>query len=454
MLLDMAKLGTYTVAQLREGMAELHTQARALNEAAVTAKRDMTAEENSKFTKMYDDYDKVKDELDKRLKAHEARSRMDAAAAFLAADSRSTTDRNLPGTEQRGGGDQVIEFRGQKLTLAAGTVDHQRCTAEYREVMQNYLRTGEIRHGMINGSQQRGMAVGVNSMGGYLSTMQMIFDLLKFVDNAVLLRSKGTVYTVQQATSLGVPTWDTDPGDADWTAEVPSSDISEDTAARVGRRELMPHLLTKLVKISQTLLLQAIIDPEALITQRLAYKFGVTEEKGFMTGNGSQQPLGLFTASAAGISTGRDVTVGSTTAITADGLINTFFALKPQYQARAEWAMHRDAVKGVRTLKDSQNNYIWHAGLSQGTSMQVGAPDTLLGRPLNQSEYAPNTFTTGLYVAIVGDFKFYWIADALQFTVQRLNELFGLKNQVGFVGRKMTDGMPVLEEAFSRGKLA
>jgi HK97 family phage major capsid protein len=62
----------------------------------------------------------------------------------------------------------------------------------------------------------------------------------------------------------------------------------------------------------------------------------------------------------------------------------------------------------------------------------------------------PNTQTAGLYVGMCGDFSFYWIADALDVTVQRLVELYAETNQVGFIGRKETDGMPVLPEAFSR----
>jgi hypothetical protein len=38
--------------------------------------------------------------------------------------------------------------------------------------------------------------------------------------------------------------------------------------------------------------------------------------------------------------------------------------------------------------------------------------------------------------------------------VQRLNELYAETNQVGFIGRLETDGMPVLEEAFVRVTLA
>ncbi len=71
-----------------------------------------------------------------------------------------------------------------------------------------------------------------------------------------------------------------------------------------------------------------------------------------------------------------------------------------------------------------------------------------------ESEYAPNTFTTGLYVGLLGDLSYYWIADALSMTVQRLEELYAATNQVGFIGRLETDGMPVLEEAFVRVKLA
>jgi HK97 family phage major capsid protein len=66
------------------------------------------------------------------------------------------------------------------------------------------------------------------------------------------------------------------------------------------------------------------------------------------------------------------------------------------------------------------------------------------------SEYAPNTFTSGKYVGILGDFRFYWIADALDMQIQRLVELYAETNQVGLIGRLETDGMPVLSEAFTR----
>jgi HK97 family phage major capsid protein len=168
-----------------------------------------------------------------------------------------------------------------------------------------------------------------------------------------------------------------------------------------------------------------------------------------LTGTGAGEPLGVFTASVNGISTGRDVSTGnSTTAVTFDGLIEAKYSLKAGYWRRARWMFHRDVIKGIAKLKDGEGQYIWRE------SVRVGEAPMLLGCPVLISEYAPNTLTSGLYAGIIGDFGYYWIADALSMQVQRINELYAASNQTGFIGRMETDGMPVLEEAFARVTLA
>jgi HK97 family phage major capsid protein len=99
-------------------------------------------------------------------------------------------------------------------------------------------------------------------------------------------------------------------------------------------------------------------------------------------------------------------------------------------------------------VKDGQGQYLW------SQSVREGEPDRILGMPMVVSEFVPNTFTTGKYVGLFGDFSHYWIVDALSMQMQRLNELYAETNQVGFIGRLETDGAPVLEEAFVRVKLA
>jgi HK97 family phage major capsid protein len=84
----------------------------------------------------------------------------------------------------------------------------------------------------------------------------------------------------------------------------------------------------------------------------------------------------------------------------------------------------------------------------------MGTPDMLLSKPVNVSEYAPNTFTTGLYVGLYGDLKYYWICDALTMEIQALMELYARTNQIDYITRIETDGAPVLSAAFARITLA
>jgi len=251
---------------------------------------------------------------------------------------------------------------------------------------------------------------------------------------------------VTNAQSLGIPTLDADPADATWTSELGTG--SEDSSMTFGKRELSPKPLAKRIKVSRKLL-RLTPDVEALTIQRLAYKFGITFEKALLTGSGANEPLGVFTASADGITTARDVSTGNiATAFTFDGLINAKYSIKAGYWSRLRWLFHRDAVKMLAKLKDGDGQYIWRE------SVRMGEPDMLLGAPLAISEYVPNTFTASQYVGLVGDFSNVWYSDATNFQVQRLDELYAETNQVGFIGRMESDAMPVLAEAFARIKLS
>src|SRR5262249_41454077 len=96
------------------------------------------------------------------------------------------------------------------------------------------------------------------------------------------------------------------------------------------------------------------------------------------------------------------------------------------------------------------NNYIWSPGLGPGGGLTGGLPPTLVDVPYQISEFAPATIATGLYTMIIGDFSFYWIADALAFDLQVLVERYADTNQNGYIARQEVDGMPVLAEAFVR----
>jgi HK97 family phage major capsid protein len=275
---------------------------------------------------------------------------------------------------------------------------------------------------------------------------QFLNQLIKFVDDETFVRRLANVIQVRGADSIGAPSLDADPADSDWTSELLTG--SADSTMAFGKRVLTPHPLAKSIKISNTLIQRSAMDIIAFVTARLAYKFGITLEKAFMTGTGANQPLGIFTASAQGISTSRDMsTDNTTTAMTADGLKNAFYSLKEAHRRESVSIFHRDGILAISKLKDGEGRYMWQQSLVDGE------PDRLFGRPTFSSEYAPNTFTTGLYVGIFGNFRWYWLVEALTYQVQRLSELYAETNQTGLIGRLEADGAPVLEEAFARVKL-
>jgi len=416
------------IRKLRADRAKIVADQRILLDTAEAAKREMSADENTNYENMDTEVDRLTREIEREEKLATREKEMKSSADPFKPEPASPSE------------ERSIEYRGHKFTLPAN--------AEVQEKGFNrFLARGLA---AVIGDELRALQADADIYGGFLvAPQQFVMKLIKQLDNEVFIRGLATVYPVTKAESLGAPSLDTDVADPTWTAEIATG--TEDSSLAFGRRELTPHPLAKLIKVSEKLLRISAMDVESLVIQRLAYKFAVTAEYAYLLGNGSNQPMGVFTAATAGfgISTSRDVSTGNTaTSFTTDGLINALYNQKAQYHPRLTWIFHRDAIKMLRKLKDGDGQYIWNPDI------KGGQPDMILARPYKMSEYCPNTFTTKQYVGIIGDFSNYWIADALDMRVQRLNELYAATNQVGFIGRLESDGMPVLEEAFSRVTLA
>jgi HK97 family phage major capsid protein len=424
--------------ELRAQRAGLISQARALVEAAEQGNRDLTAEEQTQYAALMAEAANLK----ARIERAETLGDQERELGQPAGESH----RQEPGARDALPGG--YEFRAHSLRGLNGTVGQAPewaglvgLSGEPRQrAFAEFLRGARVT------AESRALAVDPDSAGGYLvAPMQFVDGLIQAVDNAVFMRQWATVIPVPNADSLGAPSLETDIADPTWTSEVLIG--SEDSSMVLGQRELHPHPLGKYIKVSRTLVRKA-PSVEALVQQRLGYKFSTVLENAYLNGTGTGAPLGVFTASAQGITTARDYSTGNTaTAITFDGLIGAKYTLKAQYRAKARWMFHRDGVSQIAKLKDGNGQYIW------SPSVVAGQPDRILNMPVFESEYAPNTFTAALYVGILGDFSFYWIADALNLEIQRLVELYAATNQIGFIGRFESDGMPVLAEAFVRVKL-
>ena len=411
--------------EMRDARGKAIADARTILDKADAEKRSLSAEESTNYDIAF-----AKSE---ELRACIAREESLATAERDAAEA---TLRSKDAAKDTKSGKTVDEE-----TRALGKTG----TDEYRDAFGRLLLHGARN---LKDSEIRALQSDSDVAGGFtVAPQQFVNQLIKNIDDLVFIRQRATKYRLVNASSMGAPTLAADPADSDWTTELATG--SEDSTMSFGKRELNPHPLAKRLKVSNKLLAMSAMPIDALVRSRLAYKFAVTQEKACMTGTGVNQYLGIFTASANGITTARDVSTGNTTtAITFDGLIEAKFSLKGAYWNQADWIFHRDAVKMIAKLKNGEGDYIWRE------SVRDGEPDRLLGRPVMMSEYAPNTFTTGLYVGMLGDYSNYWIADALDFQVQVLKELYAETNQTGYIGRLESDGMPTLNEAFARIKLA
>ena len=391
---------------------------RDLNDAVEARDGVWLAEETEQYSKRTADINDMTDAITAEQDAEKRGKELDAQEAWDKESRGKITGKPKIGEERAS--DDAKELR----------------TAAYR----SYFANGERAMGA---DEVRALQADSDIGGGYTIPDEFVSMLIQAVDNVTIMRGISTVHSMAYGANLGMPSLDTDLSAATWTPEITAA--TEDTNMAFGRRELSTNQLAKLVKVSRPLLRSSAINIESLIMERLGYQFGVTGDNVYLNGTGAGQPLGVFTASDNGISTTYDISDGNTnTAVTFDGLKSAKYDLKSQYWANSNWIFHRSAVEAISKLKDGDGQYIWQA------SVVGGDPDMLLGFPMLLSEYAPSTFTTGLYVGILGDFNFYHIAESLGMSVQRLEELYAATNQVGFIGRQEIDGMPVLGEAFRR----
>jgi len=392
------------IREMMEARATMVAEARKLLDTAEAEKRELSAEERAQYDKTFDEARALGDKIQREQELREEERRLAEAGR--------------------------LEPEGKKEN------PEERKLKAFR----NFLVTG-------NAAEYRALANDTDETGGFLhAAEQFITRLIKGLDDRVFVRQYATVLPVTGSDTLGVPVLTADPGDPTWTTEIAAP--SEDSTMAFGRRSLQPEQLSKLIKISMKLLRTSALPIENLVADRLAYKFAVAQENAFLNGDGDGEPLGIFTASDDGIPTARDVSTGnSATALTADGLINAKFALKAQYRNGCRWIFHRDAVKMISKLKDGEGQYLWRPG------MLMNEPDMLLGHPVDESEYVPNTFTTALYVGALCNWSNYWIAELQGVELQRLVELYAGTSQIGFIGRMYADGAPVLAESFVRVKL-
>lgn len=454
------KWGKLPAEEQRQKMGELVTEQRTLLDKAEAEKRELTAEEST----AYDGLDADVEAIDANLtEAKERELRAEARATKLAEREAHLAERQRdpirPELEQRGTrppepGDprelRARQVREWRRRYDPDVIAHfeARSTPAYERAFRSWLTSLDARF-ELSPAEQRDLSVGTANQGGYAVPVQeFVNQLIKKLDDEVPLYGLSTKNDVPQAQSLGVPTLESNPADGDWTTELATG--SQDTTMAFGKRELTPWPLAKLLLISRKLMRASPLGMDALIRDRLAYKIAKPVDKALCSGTGSNQPLGIFTIDANGVTSAQDTALITSSHIDADKLMTLRHSIRDVYVnlKSTRWVMHRTVLADIRKAKATTGVYLW----SPAMGLTGPVPGVLLDLPYVMDENAPTFTATGNgRIIAMGALEYIWTATALNFSVQRLDELYAATNQVGYIVRAEIDGMPTLSEAFVCG---
>ncbi|GAA4641919.1 phage major capsid protein [Pontixanthobacter gangjinensis] len=199
---------------------------------------------------------------------------------------------------------------------------------------------------------------------------------------------------------------------------------------------------------SQAMLDDAGFDLENWLASEIAMEFARAEGAAFVSGTGSDQPMGFLSAP---VSVAEDSVrafgalqyVGSGDAAgfgasPESRLIDLVHTMKAGHRQGASFVMNSSTLADVRKLKTADGAFLWQPGLVEGQ------PDRLLGYPVVEAEDMPDV-AAGAFPIAFGNFRHgYLIAE--RSATQILRDPFTNKPFVHFYATKRVGGQ-VLDSA-------
>ena len=123
----------------------------------------------------------------------------------------------------------------------------------------------------------------------------------------------------------------------------------------------------------------------------------------------------------------------------ADILIDLVHTLSARYRAGAHFVMNSKTLAMVRKFKDTDGNFIWRAGLTEGQ------PDTLLGYPVVEAEDMPDVAADACAIAFGNFERAYTLVERMGTRV--LRDPYTNKPYVHFYATRRVGGAVVNDDA-------
>lgn len=353
--------------KLFENRKELEKQMEDILSKAKTEERAMSAEETAEF-------DRIESEIN-------------AIDATIKAEERARGIANNKPSEPETRTQEEIE---------------ERAFADFVMGKVTELRAGE-----------QNMTMGNN---GAIIPTTIANRIIKAVKDRCPIFAGATIYNVKG--TLKIPVW----GKANDTHDITvgyQTEFTEITAdsGKFTSVELGGYLAGALTLIGKSVENNGSFSVVNFVVNQMAEEIAAFLEKELLVGTGSSAAQGAT-------NTATVVTAASSTAITADELIELQSKIKQPYQANACWTMNSETFLAIKKLKDGNNRYLLQDNVS-------GAfPFMLLGKPVYLSDNMP-VIAAGAKVILYGDYSGLAVNMRENISIEILREKYATQHAIG-----------------------
>lgn len=183
--------------------------------------------------------------------------------------------------------------------------------------------------------------------------------------------------------------------------------------------KLSGFLAGALTKISKSLINNSQFDIVSFVIRKVAEAISEFIERELIRGTEGKMS-GILDAEVG-------VTTASSTAITADELIDLTMSMPEIYAKNGTFIMHKTTLAALRKLKNKNDDYL----LTRDITNPFGW--TILGRPVHITETMPQ-IGAGETPIVFGDMSGLYVKVTENMQLQMLNELYATQHAVGVVG--------------------
>ena len=294
---------------------------------------------------------------------------------------------------------------------------------------------GEVRKAMLQAATEK-RAVTANGAGGntVAGIVKALVDGGKIAPKVAKFFGPNSQTVVPVfAPHLALPAGQTEGG----------TGIGADSTAVLAGKSLTLKPWLSILAVSNGALISTDIESE--LPGIFAEAFGAAIDKAICVGAGSgNDALGVFIASASGVTTGSDIACAAAGApkwVDYVGMALTLLGTMNGPLEAAAIIVHPSVFKVALTDTSAGTDPFRIEYLTKGT---------ILGIPVILSGFAPTTLTAGSYVAVGGYFRHYALAMAQQITIKPI-DVVGSDN-VTFQASVYMQGTPLIGGSFARLK--